>query len=121
MKKFVNTFIIWSFLVLNIGPLPAAYAQTIMDLPAPGVMVNTSNLYHPLELKGILINPHNPLEFNFLIDKGNSHLMGQSLKDEITRSSKYFLTCLAVPEMICGLIFHLTKKTGLYPVILGLP
>src|SRR5580658_8092231 len=98
LKKLIIHLILVTFFLTSLGPLPDASAQTLIDLPAPGVMVNTSGLYQPLQLKGILVNVKNPLRFDFLIDKGDSGLYGQPLKDEITRLSKYFLTCLAVPE-----------------------
>ncbi|MBI4310014.1 MAG: hypothetical protein HY591_06750 [Candidatus Omnitrophica bacterium] len=73
-------------------------AQTVINLPAPGMMVNTSYGYKPLQLKGIQSNSKNPMRFDFLVDKGDARLLGQPLKDEITRLTKYFLTCLTVPE-----------------------
>ncbi len=97
-KKLIARLILVTFFFTSIGPLPDASAQTIIDLPAPGVMVKTSDLFEPLQLKGILVNVKNPLRFDFLVDKGDSGLYGQPLKDEIIRSTKYFLTCLAVPE-----------------------
>jgi hypothetical protein len=97
-QKLIIRLILVTFFFTSVGPLPDVSAQTIIDLPAPGVMVNKSNLYDPLQLKGILVNVKNPLRFDFLVDKGDSALYGQPLKDEITRLSKYFLTCLTVPE-----------------------
>jgi len=98
LKNLIAVVILLTFFLTSLGPLPEADAQTLIDLPAPGVMVHQSNLFNPLQLKGILVNIKNPLRFDFLVDKGDSHLLGQPLKDEIIRSAKYFLTCLAVPE-----------------------
>jgi len=98
LKKLIVRIILVAFLFTSIGPFPDVSAQTIIDLPAPGMMVNKSNAFQPLELKGILVNVKNPLRFDFLVDKGASGLYGKPLKDEIIRSAKYFLTCLAVPE-----------------------
>jgi len=98
LKNLIASIILATFFLTSLGPLPEADAQTLIDLPAPGAMVNKSNLYNPLQLKGILVNVKNPLRFDFLVDKGDSRLLGQPLKDEIIRSAKYFLTCLAVPE-----------------------
>lgn len=98
MFKSITHLVLVAFLAASLGPMPQATAQTLIDLPAPGMMVNRSGLYEPLELKGIMVNIKEPLRFKFLIDKGNSNLAGQSLTEEITRLSKYFLTCLAVPE-----------------------
>jgi len=86
-------------LVLSLlQPIPDASAQAIYNLPAPGAMISLSQSYNPLQLKGIVIDAKKPFRFDFLIDKGESKLVGQPLNDEIIRLSKYFLTCLAVPE-----------------------
>src|SRR5258708_6726748 len=95
LQKLIICIILVTFFFTSLGPLPYASAQTLIDLPAPGMMVNKSIAYQPLELKGILVNVKNPLRFDFLVDKGNSGLSGQALKDAITNSAKYFLTCLA--------------------------
>jgi len=79
-------------------PIPDASAQAIYNLPAPGTMIALSQSYNPLQLKGIVIDAKKPFRFNFLVDKGEVKLVGQPLNDEIIRLSKYFLTCLAVPE-----------------------
>jgi len=86
------------FFTSSVGPLPSAFAQSLLGLPAPGVMVTTSIAFEPLQLKGIMINAKNPFRFDFLVDKGQSGLTGQALNDEVMRLTKYFLTCLTVPE-----------------------
>ena len=97
-EKLVIRIILISFFFTSVGPLPDVSAQTLIDLPAPGMMVNKSIPFDPLQLKGILVNVKNPLRFDFLVDKGDSGLSGEFLKGNITRLAKYFLTCLAVPE-----------------------
>ncbi len=97
-QKLITTLVLTSFFISSLGPIPKAAAQTLYELPPPGMMVNISAPYEPLELKGILVNMNDPLRFDFLVDKGNSGLHGQRLKDEIVRLTKYFLTCLTVPE-----------------------
>ena len=71
VKKLIVHTILLTFFFTSLGPLPDASAQTLIDLPAPGVMVSRSNLYQPLALKGILVNVKNPLRFDFLVDKKN--------------------------------------------------
>jgi len=97
-QKLVIQIILITFFFTSLGPLPDVSAQTLVDLPAPGMMVNRSISFEPLQLKGILVNVKNPLRFDFLIDKGDSKLYGQPLKENITRLAKYFLTCLTVPD-----------------------
>ncbi len=98
LMKLIVRLVIVAFWTTTVGPLPDTFAQTIINLPAPGAMVNPSRPFEPLQFKGILVDPRNPLRFDFLVDKGDAHLYGQNLKDNITRLSKYFLTCLTIPE-----------------------
>jgi len=97
-EQLIVRIILITFFFTSIGPFPDVSAQTIIDLPVPGIMVNKSGFFQPLQLKGILVNIKNPLRFDFLVDKGDSHLYAQPLKDGIIRLAKYFLTCLTVPE-----------------------
>lgn len=84
----------------SLGPVPEALAQSLglENLPAPGVMVKISQDFNPLQFKGIQVYDNNPLHVDFLVDKGETGLLGEPLKEEIARLSKYFLTCLTVPE-----------------------
>jgi hypothetical protein len=91
-------FLLTAFLVTSSGLWEVSQAQTVFNLPEPGTLVPTSISFNPLQLKGVLVDTKNPLRFNFLVDKGDSGLYGQSLKNEISRLAKYFLTCLTVPE-----------------------
>ncbi len=98
LKKIISLVILTIFFLTSLGSIPNASAQSMIDLPAPGMMVNKSIAFDPLQLKGILVNINNPLRFDFLVDKGDSQLYGQPLKEGITQLAKYFLTCLTVPE-----------------------
>ena len=51
-------------------------------LPAPGVMVHLSPEFNPPILKGIKVHPDNPFRFDFILDKGDSELDNDQLKDE---------------------------------------
>jgi hypothetical protein len=79
-----------------IGPAPA-YAQELV-LPSPGEMVHLSAAFQPPVLKGIKVHPENPFQFDFIMDKGDSPLSDQALKDESNKLIKYFLASLTVPE-----------------------
>jgi len=91
------------FFIFNILGQPAVlYAQTLamgpLTLPAPGMMVPASPGFAPLVIKAVTINPNNPLQFDFIMDTGDSGLKGQKLEDESTRLIKYFLAAITVPE-----------------------
>jgi len=54
--------------------------------------------FTPAVIKGINIHPENPLEFDFIVDKGDENLDGELLKKEAKKLVKYFLASLTVPK-----------------------
>jgi len=107
MKRtpFVHICLLVAFLVNTIFSVPV-YSQVgngrdhSLQLPKPGVMVHLSPPLNPPVLKGIKVNPNNPFQFEFILDKGDSvETTGRSsLQDESTRLIKYFLASLTIPE-----------------------
>ncbi len=49
-------------------------------------------------LKGMQINPHNPFQFNFILDAGDEQLDPEDRNDQVVRLAKYFLAGLTIPE-----------------------
>ncbi len=97
MQRYISILILLSFVITGqIGQCPV-YAQDLV-LPAPGTMVHLSPVFNPPTLKGIKVHPDNPFQFDFILDKGDSVLTDQSLKDESAKLIKYFLASLTVPE-----------------------
>src|SRR5476649_2521772 len=106
MKKFINfrakiaLGLIFSFLVNSFGPVPTAIAEPILGvegefhLPAPGILVHLSPEFNPPILKGIKVHPDNPFRFDFILDKGDSELSNDQIKDESSKLIKYFLASL---------------------------
>lgn len=79
--------------------LPAqTYAQSVMALPAPGVMVNMSASYVPVMLRAVKIHPDQPLVFDFIVDSGNTQAEQALIKSETQKLVKYFLATLTIPE-----------------------
>ncbi len=77
-----------------------SYAQ-LMNLPTPGTMLGVSPSFAPPLIKGLMIHPDNPLQFDFLIDPGSVDFKGktdQEKTDEYSKLIKYFLASLTVPE-----------------------
>jgi len=77
------------------------YAQLPMELPAPNAMVTLTPPFTPPLIKGIIIYPENPLQFDFLIDPGDVDFKSQSAPEkteEYQKLVKYFLAALTVPE-----------------------
>jgi len=98
-KKILNLFIIASFVTTVLGPLPKVYAA-VLDLPAPGSMVNLSPAYMPVMVQGLKVHPDNPLLFDFIMDTGKSGFKAGSpqFKAEAQKLIKYFLASLTIKE-----------------------
>lgn len=92
-----SVLVIFHFLASLIFPIPGQ-AQLISNLPPPGTLVTTSPAFSPAILKGITVNPENPLLFDFLVDLGDSGLKGEAISPEAERLIKFFLTALTVPD-----------------------
>jgi len=107
-KKFRNfsktlaLIILVPFVCLCICPASVqnAYAQTSLNLPAPGSMVLTTPAYMPVMMKGVQIHLDNPLLFDFILDTGKSGLKVDSteFKAESQKLIKYFLASLTIKE-----------------------
>ena len=93
-RQLISSIIILSFAAIV---TPSAKAQEIV-LPKPGVRVSMSPLFNPAALKGIRVHADNPFKFDFLLDKGDTNLSGQALKDEAAHLIKYFMASLTIPE-----------------------
>lgn len=95
-------FVLVCFISNTVIPPPFAYSQMVtqplLGLPLPGTMVPTSPGFVPAHIKGVTIHPDNPLQFDFIIDTGDSRLKGEALSTEASRLVKYFLASLTVPE-----------------------
>ncbi len=75
-----------------------AMSSTVADLPPVGTMVPLSDVFAPAVVKGLTIHPDNPLEFDFIIDTGDSGLTGERLRKESVKLIKYFLSALTIPD-----------------------
>ena len=61
-------------------------------------MVNLSERYSPLLLRGLIIHPGNPLQFDFILDQGEEHLNPLAMKESSQHLVNYFLASLAIPH-----------------------
>ncbi len=92
-------FLAIPFLTLNlVGEPNLANAQMNPALPPPGTRLSTTQPFFPSVIKGLTIQPQNPLQFQFIIDTGDSRLQGEPLRQETGKLIKYFLASLTVPE-----------------------
>lgn len=93
-------FVIGSFISTLIMP-PSARAQSAplgLNLPLPGTMVALSPGFFPPVLRGLIVYPDKPFHFDFIVDAGESGIIGDELKEESSKLIKYFLAALTVPE-----------------------
>ncbi|VAX34934.1 hypothetical protein MNBD_UNCLBAC01-1217, partial [hydrothermal vent metagenome] len=96
--KITASFILLVF-AINIALPVQVYGQAL-NLPIPGMMIQTTEGFHPAIIRGLTIHPDNPLKFNFIIDTGDTglDLEGPKFEEESTKLIKYFLASLTVPE-----------------------
>ncbi len=90
--------VLMAFGISIIVPLPPVYAQSSLDLPPVGTMVHLSPAYVPPTLKGIIVHPENPFQFDFILDSGDTKMQEAETKSESEKLIKYFLTALTLPE-----------------------
>ncbi|MBF0569222.1 MAG: hypothetical protein HQL18_00390 [Candidatus Omnitrophica bacterium] len=77
-----------------------SYAQSafVATLPAPGTMVATSDAFVPVLVKGLVVHPDKPLNFDFIVDSGNDSADQSVVKEQSQRMAQYFLAAITVPE-----------------------
>src|SRR5690348_3552162 len=97
-RKAISCAIAVIFIISIFTPFVPAYAQYLSNLPKPGEMVLLSPHFEPVILKGMTVHPENPLQFNFVVDRGQDMLKEAPLKTETERLLKYFLTAMTIPD-----------------------
>lgn len=84
--------------VLALGSQVSSYAQGVLDLPAPGAMVQLSARFEPALMVGLQLHPKDPFRFNFLIERGENELAADAKREEYRKLIKYFLASLTIPN-----------------------
>lgn len=88
-------------LILSLGISPEfIYAQSVFvsSLPVPGLMVEVSDSFEPILVKGLVVYPDKPLNFDFIVDSGNDSTDHAVVKEQSLRMAQYFLAAITVPE-----------------------
>jgi len=116
------------------SPPPAGEAGaggdfSVNQLPVPGTMVGESVSFAPLALKGLVVNPQKPLEFQFIVDTGEQLRVSvnttkgpqdtASIKDQANQLVKYFLAGLTIPEGDLWVNLSPYEKNRMVPEALG--
>ena len=89
-----------AFLVNSILGPNLTWAQTALNLPQPGALVELTPAFMPVMMKGLKVHPENPLLFDFIMDTGHSGLKTDSpdFRKESNKLIKYFLASLTIKE-----------------------
>ncbi|MBF0569980.1 MAG: hypothetical protein HQL18_04325, partial [Candidatus Omnitrophica bacterium] len=95
MRKAFHIFLAVVFLWNSVAP--RSMAQEI-PLPAAQGILSLSPAFAPCLLRGIKLDPKDPLHLNFIVDRGDSSLDEPSFQEESQRLVKYFLASLTTPE-----------------------
>jgi hypothetical protein len=61
-------------------------------------MVGISETFTPILVKGLVVHPDKPLNFEFIVDTGNDATERSVIKEQSERIVRYFLAALTVPE-----------------------
>ncbi|MEI8012536.1 MAG: hypothetical protein WCI27_08700, partial [Candidatus Omnitrophota bacterium] len=95
IRQWVSGVMVIVFTLTSVWP---SYAQSVMNLPAPGTMVALSPAFHPAVLTGMKVYPDDPFRFDFILDQGDLKAPQDQLKEESSRLIRYFLAALTIPE-----------------------
>ena len=117
-KRLIASLVCLTFIFSN---LQYVHAQdfSINQLPVPGTMVGISAPFAPLALKGLIVNPQKPLEFQFIVDTGNGPQDTASVKEQANQLVKYFLAGLTIPEGDLWVNLSPYEKNRMVPEALG--
>ncbi len=117
-KRLIATLICVTFSFNN---LQYVHAQgfSVNQLPVPGTMIGESAPFAPLALKGLVVNPSKPLEFQFIVDTGKGPQDTASVKGQANQLVKYFLAGLTIPEGDLWVNLSPYEKNRMVPEALG--
>ncbi len=92
----LTVLVIFAFVNSIFMPIVSVYGQSALPVSAP--LVTSSPQFTPTLIKGVTVDPQNPFRFNFIVDKGESGLEGDLLKEESNKLIKYFMASMTTPE-----------------------
>jgi len=95
MSRFVASVMSAVFLIVSCSHDVFAAAGASSNLPAPTQLLKSSQALSYPVLKGLKIDPNNPLNLEFIIDTMGKETVSA---DEAQRLVNYFLTAVAVPQ-----------------------
>ena len=91
MKRFLNLLVLLTFCFSNLN----SYASVVSsNLPRPGTMLFPAGEASLPVLKGLRLDPNDPMHMQFIIDTGTNKTVD---KDQASQLIRYFLAALATP------------------------
>ena len=111
--KVVALWVAMTFTSTLIVPPAPVYSQSANIIPL-------SPSFVPPMLKGIKIFVDQPLRFDFIVDKGQNGLEGETFKKESAKLIKYFLASLTVPQEDLWVNLSPREKDRIIPQAFGL-
>lgn len=94
--RLISFFVILAFSSFLTFSPRVTYAQSPLNLPAPGVLVSLSSVFRPLVIRGITISPENPFQFTFIVDEGDSEI--KLLRTYVRSIRLFYISSLACPK-----------------------
>ncbi len=96
-KRTIVFILCWG---LSLSNLTYVKAQdfSLNQLPLPGSMLSPSNTFAPTLLKGLVIHPDKPFNFDFIVDSGNDPKDQAFIREQSQRMIRYFLAALTIPS-----------------------
>ena len=98
IRRLCSAFVAVVFIATSVSFPRVSSADVFRAAPVSAALVPLTPEFHPYLIKGLSLHPDNPLQFDFIINQGDTKLEGDSLKEEATKLVKYFLASLTVPE-----------------------
>lgn len=117
-RRLIASFLCFTFSFSNFQYVQAQ-GFIINQLPVPGTMVGESASFAPAALKGVIVNPQKPLEFQFIVDTGKGPQDIAFIKEEANQLVKYFLAGLTIPEGDVWVNLSPYEKNRMVPEVLG--
>ncbi len=99
---------------------PPILSAELLKLPDPGTTISFSPGYQPAVIAGVVVNSEDPLMFDFIIDRGDSGLLGAELEAETNKLVKYFLAALTIPEEEVWVNLSPYERELMIPFALGI-
>lgn len=77
-------------------PAQSSYAQVVMQMPSPGVMIHQTGRFEPALMAGMRVDLKDPFSFYFIMDRGEKDMVDDVKKNEYSKLIKYFLSSLTI-------------------------